>query len=435
MKNNLQLLFIFLFICNCSFNSNSKFWTQTAKINKENNPKVKKIFVEKKILKKEFNSQVKINLKQKKINNSFFNNNSNNNGNINYAGSIKKISKYKFKKIKNFNYLNPELSFTRDQSIIFFDHKGSIIKFDKDSNLVWKTNIYSKKEIKLEPILSFVNDKNFILVVDNLGKYYAINLNNGNIIWSKKNIAPFNSQIKIFKNKFFAIDYTNTLRCFSVKNGKEIWKFTSEKSLIKSQDRLSLIITKNSVIFHNSLGDLIAVDINSGDLIWQTPTQKNIMDKNTFTVKYSDLVLDKESVYFSNNENNFYSIDINNGLINWKQDINSNLRPTIVEGLVFTITLEGYLVVIDSRNGNIFRITNILDQIKYSKRKDIIPVGFIVADNKIYLSIKDGRMILIDIVEGKTIDIIKIANGKISRPQVLGKYMYLIKDNSIIKIK
>ena len=431
MKNKIKFLFILVFVYSCSLDTKSGFWSKTEKINNE---KIKKLFVEKVVLEKEFNTDIKINIKQINSKNTFLNNTSNNNGNVNYSGSLKKISKYKFKKIDNFKNLRPELSFTANNSVIFYNNKGAIIKFDENSNLEWKVNIYNKNEIKLKPTLTFANDGEFLIVIDNLGKYYAINLNNGTLIWSKKNNAPFNSQVKILKDKFFVVDYTDTLKCFSIKNGKEIWKSTSETSLIKSQDRLSLVINKNIIIYQNSLGDVVAANTNNGNLIWQTPTEKNILNQNIFTVKNSDIVLENNSVYFSNNQNNFYSIDINNGVINWKQSINSNLRPTIVENLVFTISLEGYLIVVDARNGNILRITNILDQIKHSKRKNIIPIGFILANNKIYLSLKDGRIILVDITNGKSIDIIKVANSKISRPHVQNEYMYLIKDNGIIKI-
>jgi len=431
VKNKIKFLFLLLLVYSCSLDTKSGFWSKTEKLNDE---KIKKLFVEQAVLDKEFNTNIKINIKKINSKNNFSNNLSNNNGNINYLGALKNVSKYKFKKIDNFKDLKPELSFTENNSVIFYNNKGAIIKFDENSNLEWKVNIYNKKEIKLKPTLTFANNDQFLVVVDNLGKYYAINLNNGTLIWSKKNNAPFNSQVKILKDRFYVVDYTDTLKCFSITNGKEIWKSTSESSLIKSKDRLSLVINKNIAIYQNSLGDIVAANINNGNLIWQTPTEKNILNQNIFTIKNSDLVLENNSVYFSNNQNNFYSVDINNGVINWKQNVNSNLRPTVVENLVFTISLEGYLIIMDARNGNILRITNILDQIKHSKRKNIIPIGFILANNKIYLSLKDGRIILADTINGKSIDIIKIANSKISRPHVQNEYMYLIKDNAIIKI-
>ena len=112
-----------------------------------------------------------------------------------------------------------------------------------------------------------------LIVADTVAKYYALNLINGELIWSKKNIAPFNSQIKIYKDKFFVVDFENIIRCFSLKDGTEIWNFKTEKSFIKSQQKLSLIISNNRVIFVNTLGDVSSIDINTGNLLWQTPTQ------------------------------------------------------------------------------------------------------------------------------------------------------------------
>ena len=63
---------------------------------------------------------------------------------------------------------------------------------------------------------------------------YAIDIFNGNLIWKKSNVAPFNSQIKIHDSMFFSIDFNNVIRCISVENGKEIWKFVTENSFIKS---------------------------------------------------------------------------------------------------------------------------------------------------------------------------------------------------------
>jgi len=182
------------------------------------------------------------------------------------------------------------------------------------------------------------------------------------------------------------------------------------------------------------LGDLSSIDIKTGNLIWQTPTQSSSIYENYFSLKNSDLISANNTIYFSNNKNDFFAIDEKNGLIKWKQTLNSNLRPTFADGLIFTVTLEGYLTVIDSRNGNIVRMTNVLNQIKNFKKKNIKPEGFILTNDKIYLSLNNGRLIIIEILTGKSIDVIKIDNEKISRPYILNNNMFIIKDNSILKL-
>tara|TARA_B100000686_G_scaffold86335_1_gene93233 strand:- start:2733 stop:3983 length:1251 start_codon:yes stop_codon:yes gene_type:complete len=413
--------------------TSSSFWTKSKKIKIEKNLEIEEIFKQEKILENEFNSNLKINLSSTPISNSFKNNLDNNNGRINYTGKLKNTSRYKFSKIENFNQFEPEIVFDKD-NVIFFDNKGSIIKFDNSSKLIWKKNFYTKSEKKINPILFFGSNKDTLIVADSVAKYYAININNGELLWSKYNSSPFNSQIKTHKNKFFVIDFENILRCFSIKDGNEIWNFKTEKSFTKSQKKLSLVISDNKLYFNNSIGDISAVDINNGSLLWQTPSQKSLIYEEAFSLQTSDLVTDKKSIFFSNNKNDFFSLDIGNGIINWKQKINSNLRPTFVDQLVFTVSNEGFLIIIDSKNGNILRITDVFEQFKKKKRKKIKPVGFILGVNDIYLTTNHGRLIIIDIISGKIKSILKIDNELISRPFVLNQDLYIIKNNSIIKL-
>ena len=434
MNKTITFLLIFFFSTNCSLNNTTGFWSKSEKLKTENTLIEKEIFQESKIYEKEFNTNLKIKLKNNFKNKSFINNLSNNNGVVNFKGSLKKVSKYKFSKITQFDYFQPELLLTNRNSLIFFENKGSIFNFNENSKLIWKKNIYSKSEKKLKPILYFTSNEKYLIVADNIAKYYAININNGELIWYKNNTSPFNSQVKIFKDKFFVIDFDNILRCYSIKNGEEIWNIKTEKSFIKSQQKLSLIINDNRIIFINTLGDVSAIDISSGNLLWQTPTQSSAIYENSFSLKNSDLIYANNSIYFSNNKNEFFALDERTGVIKWKQTINSNLRPTFVDGLLFTVTIEGYLVLIDARNGNIVRMTNIFDVIKNYKKKNVKPVGFIVTKDNIYLSLNNGKLIIVNITTGKSTDVIKIDSEKISRPYVLNNSMYIVRNNAVLKL-
>ena len=434
MNNILKTLLIFIFLANCSFNQNSKFWTnnkiKSAEI--KETKKLKEIFKKKIANNLEFNPTLKINLNPK-IENIFYDNLANNKGRVNYNGNFSNISKFKFSKIKNFDQYDPEISF-ENSNIIFFDNKGSILKFNDKSKLVWKKNYYKKSEKKQNPILFFKNDKKILIVADNIGKYYALDVNNGELLWSKINAAPFNSQIKIFKDKFFVIDFTNTLKAYSIKNGKEIWSIETDKSFIRSQKKLSLVIINKIIYFNNSLGDISAVDIKTGELLWQIPTQSSLIYEDSFFLKTSEIVSDQKSLYLSNNKNEFFSIDINSGTTNWIQEINSNLLPILVENYIFSITLEGYFTIIDKYSGNIIRSTDIFTNFKPKKRKKIEPTGFIVGNKNIYITTDNGKLLVVDIVTGTNFDLIKIDNDTISRPSILNQSLYIIKNNSIIKM-
>ena len=432
MNKKLICIFIILLISHCSFNSKSSFWNQTKIIKEERNKK--QLFKTTTLANFEINEDLEIVIKSKKFKkDSFQNNLSNNNERLNYNGALKKASKFRFSKIDRFQEFEPEIIFDKE-NLIFFSNKGSILKFNNQSKLLWKKNYYSKNEKKLKPILFFANDKKTLIVADNIAKLYALDINSGDLLWTKNSPAAFNSEIKIYKNYFFLIDYENILRCFSVIDGKEIWNIKTENSILKSQKKLSLVIKDDKIIFNNSIGDITAVDL-FGNLIWIVPTSKNLNSSTTYFLKMSNLLINKDSVYFSTNMNEFYSLDINNGLTNWIQNVNSSLRSTIIDDIIFSVSDEGYLSIINSNTGEIIRRTDIFSDIKAKKRKKIRATGFIVGIDKIYVSLSNGKIFIVDIKSGKTISSIKIDNEHISRPFVKNEELFVIKDNGIIKIQ
>ena len=430
--NNILRISVFFFIIGCSVNEDIKFWKKD-KIVEEEKKIITEIFKKKESLSKEINPTLKIKLISKVVSKSFLKNLDNNSGRVNYNGNLKNILKYKFSKIKNFDQYEPDIAFNKN-NIIFFDNNGSILNFDQNSKLKWKKNYYQKSEKKQTPVLFFANRKNILIVADTIAKIYALDINTGELLWAHKNVAPFNSQVKIYKDKFFVIDFENILRAYSVKNGKEIWNIKTQQSLIRSQKKLSMVIVDEKIYFNNSLGDISSVDLNSGELIWQTPTKSSLVYDTGFFLKTSDIVADTGALYFSNNQNEFFSIDMQTGILNWKQEINSNLRPAIINEYIFTISLEGYLIIIDKKSGNIIRITDLFDQFKTKKRLKIKPTGFIIGIENIYLTTNNGRLMIIDLTSGKTNSILKIDNKKISRPSVLNKNLYIITESSIKRL-
>lgn len=438
MNRLVYLLFIVFLSSGCSLNKNSSFWSSSKVIeqDKEIDTKIvdeKKIFLKNKILIKEFNPKLKIKLDKNLFSKNRVADLTNNNGRLSFDRNLNRTSRYKFSKIKNFYQSEPEISFYKE-NVIFFDNKGSILNFDNNSKLIWEKNYYSKSEKKLFPILQLANNGEFLIVADNIAKYYLMNIETGELVWMKNNIAPFNSQIKIFKDRFYIIDFSNTLRCFSLKDGSEIWNVKTQNSLIKSQKKLSLVIVKDIIFFNNSIGDISAANLNTGELLWQLPTQNSLIYESTFSLETSDIITDNKNLFFSNNNNQLFSIDINTGNFKWKIDVNSSLRSTIVGDILFSISNEGYLFLIDKSNGNIIRITDLFNKFKIKKRNLIEPTGFVIGSNNIYLSTNNGRLLIVDISTGKTISVLKIDNDKILRPLINNQNLYTVKDKAIIKL-
>ena len=430
MNKLIIILIAFIFLNNCSFNEDSKIWkNKDQDLSQDQN--IKQIFADEKTTVTEFNKVLKLDLSNLKTNNKI-NDNKNNLSSQTYGGNLNKIGNYKFSKFEEINTINFEPLFLSD-GIIFFDKKGSIIRYDNNKKVLWKQNHYSKSEKKLSPKLNFILKDNSIIATDSIAKYYSISLETGNLNWSKNNTYPFNSNIKNFKNKIFVVDYKNTLRCYNVKDGSECWNLQTEDSFTISNSKYSLLIIDEMVVFSNSVGDITSVDIETGLIIWQLPTQSSNIINETYNFKISKLVSDGNSIFFSNNKNEIYSVDAKTGIVNWINNLNSNIKPVIVGNLIFTVSDEGYLYVIEKNKGNIIRVTDLLSNYKPRQRKNIQPIGFVIGDKNLYLTNSDGKIIVADLSDGKITRIEKVSGGLVSEPFIFDNNLFVVRNGSIVQ--
>ena len=428
MNRVFVILVISIFLSNCSLNENSRIWNKKEKI-EDKDISQKKLFIEKKKISAELNPLLKLDLKKNKQNNKVFDQ-LNNIGSSRYSGQINKTINYKFSKLENFNQFNFKPLILED-GLIIFEKKGTILRFSGNQKIIWKNNFYSKTEKKIQPTLSFaMKDKNLI-AADNIAKIFNIDIKSGNLIWSKKSDYPFNSEIKIYKDKFFVVDYKNILRCFYLRDGSECWNIKTDESFIVSNSKFSILIKDNLVIYNNSLGDVTAVDISSGLIEWQLPTQKSSILNETYSFNFSKLVSDGNSIYFSNNKNQFYSVDLVSGTTNWVNEISSSFTPIIIGNFIFTVSEDGYLFTIQKKEGNIIRINNLYKNYNAKQKMKIKPTGFSIGQNNLYLANSDGNLIIVNLNTGNLLKIEKISRHLISKPYIYNGNLFIVKNGSI----
>jgi outer membrane protein assembly factor BamB len=422
-----------IILLECSFDTKTGIWVDKQK-RKAANTTLIKLSDEQNKFEKELNPGLTININSKaKTNKKWIMSGLNYLNLISHlklSGRIEKFSKYKFNKIPH-SAVKENPLIIEENYFITVGEKGSIVKFVDGKKVQWNRNIYSKKEKKKIESISLALSKNKLYVIDNLGKYYAIDVDSGKIIWIKRHDALFNSQIKVYKGKIYAIDSNNMINCFSTTDGKRIWKFETPPTFIKTNKKISIIVTPSSVLFSNTAGDIAKVSINDGELNWFMPTQNTLIQHETNFLETSDIVLFKRNIFFSNNFSKLYSLNLDSGMLNWILNINSNLRPILIDNLLFTISQEGYLIVIDSIEGKIIRSNYILDKFKAKQRKKLFMQGFLIASDKVYITTNLGYLIICSVNTGKVEKVSKLSKSELSEPIISNNHLYILTNKSL----
>ena len=313
----------------------------------------------------------------------------------------------------------------------FSDGKGTIFNINQSGRINWKKNIYKKIYKKVYKNLVFSIYQNNIYVADNIGLIYAIDLENGKLVWIKNHGIPLKSNIKIYENKIFLINQDNRIICLNTKNGSKIWDIRSVSSFIKLQNFLSSAISKQGYLISvNSSGNLLKVDANNGRILWSLNTLEYAAAHSTDFFKSSEIVINDDEIIFSA-KSSIFSYNLNTGYANWKQAASSVGAPIIDGKNIYILTENGYFVIIDKDEGKIISSTNILKILK--KRKQSTKVtGFIMGSGKIYSVTLNGYLIVSSPISGKAEYFKKIGDPITSAPIINNGKLYILTKNSRI---
>jgi outer membrane protein assembly factor BamB len=442
-KKNLVFLFFLILLVSCSFDTKTGIWSgeevekkKVVELKKEQDKEknVRKIYSigDEYSLEKTLTKKITLSKPEK---NSTWQSSSLNQqnflGNIYLSGIDDRFLKKKVGKNK-FNLSKTTASpLIYKENIFLSDNKGTVFSINEFGKLKWKKNIYRKIYKKIYKNLTFSIYKNTVYVADNIGFIYAIALDSGKLIWIKNHGVPFKSKIKIFDNKIFLMNQDNKLFSFSTKDGSVVWNYNSLSSFIKSQNFLSLALSKQGdVIAITSLGDLLKINSTNGNIIWSLNTLGGMLPGVTDFFESSDIVATNENIIFSA-KSTLFSCDINSGAVNWQRDVSSVAAPIIDKKNIFFVTENGYFVIINIDTGEIVSSTNILKILKKKKQSTKV-TGFIMGSGKIYSVTSNGYLIVSSATSGKVENFINVRDPITSVPVIANGKLFIYTENSRI---
>jgi len=159
-------------------------------------------------------------------------------------------------------------------------------------------------------------------------------------------------------DKIYLMDQDNKIFSLNIKDGTRIWDVLSISSFIKSQNLLSLAISKTGdLIILNSSADLYKIDGNTGEVYWYSNTLGSLLPDATDFFISSEIVIIDDEIIFSAGPS-IFSYNLNTGSINWEKKVSAVGTPIIDGENIFFTTSNGYFVIMNRVTGKIISSTH-----------------------------------------------------------------------------
>jgi len=429
------ILFPIIFI-SCSFGNRTGIWKDLSKESaiKKERAQYKPIFAKGEKFKKEISNDIVVNISKPIINDNWLEQNFTA---INFVPHLKYENKknlvFKSKKIGKIkgSIFNSEFEpLIINENIFFYDIFGSIYNYStSEERIIWKYNFYKKRFKKNFFKINLTIESNNLIVSDNLGYLYNIDLESGKLIWAKNYGIPFRSNIKIDDGYLFLINQDNKFYIIQKNNGEKKIDIETFPSFLKNNHQASISIDpiKKNVYFITTAGDVYSLNYKTNTINWLYKTTLRDFEKKVDLFFSSPIIYKEDSIIVSTSVSTI-SLNTLNGALNWELPFSTYLRPVVLREFIFLVSKDGFILSLDRETGRVIWSNNLFNKSKKFNKQKIGEINsLMLISNQIFMTTSKGYFLFANYQNGKIINYAKVdKTGFFTKPIVANKNIYIV---------
>lgn len=324
------------------------------------------------------------------------------------------VENFKFTPLNNQKFINKKKQFwsgykglhhdryvfepiINDNKIYLLDASGILTAYDLTTkNRIYKKRIFPTRYFKnyQNPRLSLHNGRLFAIA--GINQIFAINSQNGEIIWDKKILSiPLSTIVSDGRNIYFATDNNKTY-ALNFDSGKIEWissSYISDTAIFGSAKPL---ISGNKIIISYSSGEVNCLNKNNGNILWTQNLNLNKAVNSNFYLNDIDATpkIKNDKLFIVGNGGLMMAINLQNGKFTWRKRLASITDFWLADDFIFLIDNDDKLISLSQKTGNVKYVSQLE---KYRDEDDPksknIYNGIIMAGGKLILG--SERQILV----------------------------------------
>lgn len=262
---------------------------------------------------------------------------------------------------------------------------------------------------------------------------YVLNSADGALLWQYELSNVVRSTPVIKGDKIFVLTIDNRLYCLGLDKGNVLWTHEGAVEQFSVFGAASPAIADNLIIVPHSSGQLLAINIGSGDPVW---TINLIKSNNNNTMLYlNDIdmtpVVRNGVIYVSNYAGSMFAIRAVNGEMLWINDsAGGNKFAWIAGDYIYAVNKYSQLVAVYKPTGQLRWATELVEeQNKKKKKNNPHFFGPLMANGKLYLTNSEGNLVVVDPANGGLLSNIKTAKALFSPPIAVNGHIYYLNNS------
>ena len=275
--------------------------------------------------------------------------------------------------------------------------------------------------------VAYENGKVFL--TSGFGFAAALDAATGEKLWEFKTDAPVRTPPTAYRGSLYFVTNTNEAIALNQETGEKEWNFQSFEEAARILSAASPAAAGDLVVIPFSSGEVTAVLSGSGRPVWNDTLARNT--QLTALSALNDIagspVIDRGLVYAVSHAGRLVAIDIRTGQRVWEAPIASLQMPWVAGDYIFVVSVDAELVCLSRDDGAVVWVSELKRYENAKKRKGRIAwAGPVLAGDALVLVSTDGKVIKVSPKDGSILGTKKIDDGSVIAPIVADERIFIL---------
>lgn len=275
-------------------------------------------------------------------------------------------------------------------------------------------------------------DDGKLFITSGFGFAAALDAADGTELWRFETSAPVRTPPTAYRGSVYFVTNTNEFLALDQTSGKKKWNYQSFEESARILASTSPAAAGDLVVAPFSSGELVAFLAESGRPVWNETLARN--SRLTSLSVLNDIagspVIDRGLIYVVSHAGQLAAVDIRTGQKVWEVPVASLQMPWVAGDYIYIVSVEGELACVERESGAIVWVSKLRRFDNEKKRKGRIAwAGPVLASDDLVLVSTKGDLARVSAKTGRLVSIKEIGDSFIVPPIVADETVFVLSEN------
>lgn len=278
-------------------------------------------------------------------------------------------------------------------------------------------------------------DHGRVYVTTGYGDVFCLDAATGKEVWKRGIGIPLRAAPTVEGNRVFAISYDNQLHALNLADGTVVWTFAGIAETAALVGAASPAVDGGIVIAPFSSGELVAMRADNGRVAWNDSLIRGVRASSVAGI--NDIsgrpVIDRGRVIAIGHSGRMLAIDLRSGERIWEREVSGVQAPWVAGEFIYLVTEDAEVLCLSRRDGRI-RWVRQIDRYERpkAKKKPISWYGPVLASDRLILVSSQGYAVSVSPYTGEVLGEIELSDDASVAPIVANDTLYILTDDGYV---